>query len=240
MDYIDEIVDKCLIVLLFNALKLLFNALKLPFPLSHLLKSVLLLCLQYISHRVLPFPLSHLSYYLSLFLELASEMDSYPFSQTSKFVDLLNSQQSISFGNYEDSVSQASSQAVGTEDGGETGTQRRERRKWTPKDDIVLISSWLNTSKDPVVSNEQRSGAFWTRVAAYFAASHQDGGCDQRESRHCKQRWHRINDLVCKFAGAYAAASREKTSGQNENDVLKQAHQIFYTNHKHKFLLEHA
>ena len=85
-------------------------------------------------------------------------MDSYPSSQTSKFVELLNSQQSISFGNYEDSVSLSSSQApylrnLGTEDGGETGTERRERRKWASVDDILLISSWLNTSKDPVVSN---------------------------------------------------------------------------------------
>ncbi|XP_013639363.1 PREDICTED: uncharacterized protein LOC106344549 [Brassica oleracea var. oleracea] len=140
-------------------------------------------------------------------------MDSYPSSHTSKFVDLLNSLQSISFGNYEDSVSQASSQAVGTEDGGETGTQRRERRKWTPADDIVLISSWLNTSKDVMVSNEQKSSTFWSRVAAYFAASRQD---------------------------AYEAASREKTSGQNENDVLKLAHQMFYTNHNKKFFLEYA
>ncbi|XP_013583428.1 PREDICTED: glutathione S-transferase T2-like [Brassica oleracea var. oleracea] len=239
MDYIDEIVDKCLIVLLFNALKLLFNALKLPFPLSHLLKSVLLLCLQYISYRVLPFPLSHLSYYLSLFLELASEMDSYPSSQTSKFVDLLNSQQSISFGNYEDSVSQASSQAVGTKDGGDTGTQRRERRRWTPADDIVLISVWLNTSKYVVVRNEQKSSTFWSRVAAYYSASRQDGE-GQRGVLHCKQRWHKINDLVCKFCGAYEAASREKTNGQNENDVLKLAHQILYTNHKKKFFLEYA
>ncbi|XP_013699733.1 glutathione S-transferase T2-like [Brassica napus] len=172
-------------------------------------------------------------------------MDSYPSSQTSKFVELLNSQQSIFFGNNDDSVSLSSSQSpylgnLGTEDGGETGTERRERRKWTPKDDIVLTSSWLNTSKDSVVSNEQRSDAFWTRIAAYFAESRQDGGCKQREARHCKKRWHMINDLVCKFCGAYEAASREKTSGQNENDVLKQEHQIFYTNHKKKFLLEHA
>ena len=71
----------------------------------------------------------------SLFFSFS--MDSYPSSQTSKFVELLNSQQSISFGNYEDSVSLSSSQApylrnLGTEDGGETGTERRERRKWTP------------------------------------------------------------------------------------------------------------
>ncbi|KAF8097313.1 hypothetical protein N665_0291s0022 [Sinapis alba] len=164
-------------------------------------------------------------------------MDSYPSS--SNFVDLLNSQQTISFGNCEESVSLSSSRAngTGTDDGGET--QRRERRKWTLADDVLLISSWLNTSKDPVVSNEQRSGTFWSRVSAYFAASRQDGGCE-REALHYKQRWHKINDLVCKFCGAYEAASREKTSSQNENDVLKQAHQIFYTNHKKKFLLEHA
>ncbi|XP_048620165.1 glutathione S-transferase T2-like [Brassica napus] len=166
-------------------------------------------------------------------------MDSYPSSHTSKFVDLLNSQQSISFGNYEERVSLSSSQAFETEDGGESGTQRRERRKWTPADDIVLISSWLNTSKDPVVSNEQRSDTFWSKIAAYFAASRQDGGCE-REALHCKQRWHKINDLVCNLCGAYEAASREKTSAQNENDVLKLAHQIFYTNHKKKLLMEHA
>uniref|UniRef100_A0A0D3C9U8 Myb-like domain-containing protein n=1 Tax=Brassica oleracea var. oleracea TaxID=109376 RepID=A0A0D3C9U8_BRAOL len=172
-------------------------------------------------------------------------MYSYPSSQTSKFVEVLNSQQSISFGNYEDSVSLSSSQApylgtLRTEDGGETGTECRERRKWTHEDDILLISSWLNTSKDPVVSNDQRSGVFWTRITAYFAASQKVSGCKQREASHCKQRWHKINDLVCKFCGAYETATRERSSGQNENDVLKLAHEIFYNNHKKKILLEHA
>ncbi|XP_022566772.1 glutathione S-transferase T3-like [Brassica napus] len=49
-----------------------------------------------------------------------------------------------------------------------------------------------------------------------------------------------MNDLVCKFCGAYEAATREKSSGQNDNDVLKLAHKIFFTNHKKKFTLEHA
>ena len=77
--------------------------------------------------------------------------------------------------------------------------EHRERRKWTPTNDILLISSWLNKSKDPVVNNEQKSGAFWTRVAAYFAARPPVAGCEQREPSHCKQRWYKINDLVCKF-----------------------------------------
>ncbi|XP_018466155.1 glutathione S-transferase T3 [Raphanus sativus] len=162
-----------------------------------------------------------------------------PFAGTSKFV---------SFGNYEDSVSLSSSQLpfVGTQGAeassgfdGDTPAEPKGRQRWTASDDVVLISAWLNTSKDPVVNNEQRAGAFWRRVADYFAAS-QEAAATQREPKNCKHRWHRINDEVSKFCGAYEAATREKTSGQNENDVLKNAHRIFLINRKKKFTLEHA
>ena len=49
-----------------------------------------------------------------------------------------------------------------------------------------------------------------------------------------------MNDLVCKFCGAYAAATRQKTSGQSEGGVVKMAHVIFYNDHKIKFNLHHA
>uniref|UniRef100_A0A1J3HR31 65-kDa microtubule-associated protein 3 n=1 Tax=Noccaea caerulescens TaxID=107243 RepID=A0A1J3HR31_NOCCA len=123
--------------------------------------------------------------------------------------------------------------------GEDTPTERRKRRKWTPTDDAVLISAWLNTSKG-VVGNEQKLGAFWKRIAAYFASSPQVVGYEKREPSHCKQRWHKINDLVCKFCGSYDAAKREKGSGHNENDVLELAHQIFYSDHKKRFNIEHA
>ncbi|XP_024013978.1 glutathione S-transferase T2-like [Eutrema salsugineum] len=61
-----------------------------------------------------------------------------------------------------------------------------------------------------------------------------------REPDHCKQRWEKINDLVNKLCGSYEAASRERTSGQNENDVLKLAHELFYNDYNKKFTLEHA
>ncbi|KAF8107822.1 hypothetical protein N665_0116s0029 [Sinapis alba] len=156
-------------------------------------------------------------------------MDYNPFTHSSNFVGLLNSQQSISVGSSQ--VPTLVSDDVG---------ECRERRKWKPSDDIMLISSWLNTSKDPVVDNEQRSGAFWRRIATYYAASQKVVGCKEREPGHCKQRWHRINELVCKFCGSYKAATREKSSGCNENDVLKKAHEIFYNNYNKKFTLEHT
>ncbi|XP_013617374.1 PREDICTED: glutathione S-transferase T3-like [Brassica oleracea var. oleracea] len=154
-------------------------------------------------------------------------MDSNPYRHSSNFFDLLTSQQSV-FSLVEETILE------------DTPAERKERRMWTPVEDMVLISSWLNTSKDPVVGNEQRSGTFWKRIAAYFAASPKVAATDLREYTHCKQRWHKIKDQVNKFCGAFEAASREKTSGQNENDVLKLAHEIFFNNHQKNFILELA
>ncbi|KAF8111923.1 hypothetical protein N665_0071s0062 [Sinapis alba] len=159
-------------------------------------------------------------------------MDCNQYSQSSKFVELL-SRQTI-FGFSQDSVSLSSNLVE------ETTAERKERRKWSTVHDVVLISSWLNTSKDHIVGNEQKCGTFWKRIAAYFAGSPKVAASEQREWSHCKQRWQKINDLVNKFCGAYEAASREKSSCQNENDVLKLAHEIFYNNQKKKFNLEHA
>ncbi|XP_024007930.1 glutathione S-transferase T3-like [Eutrema salsugineum] len=123
--------------------------------------------------------------------------------------------------------------SVGVED-------RKERRKWSPKEDISLISAWLNTSKDPVVGNKQKAAAFWKRIQIYYNASHQLVGMHPREADQCKQRWGRINDQVCKFIGCYEAALQEQRSSQNEDDVMKAAHDIFFSDHGIKFSLDHA
>ncbi|KAF8085489.1 hypothetical protein N665_0666s0036 [Sinapis alba] len=169
-------------------------------------------------------------------------MDSSPYAHQTQFVELLNSQQDTVFRLVEGSVEPCSSQVpvFSSSCTEEKPTERTSRRTWTPSDDVVLISSWLNTSKDPLVGNEQRSGAFWARIAAYYAASPKVAPGGERKASHCKQRWHKINDLVSKFAGSYEAATREKTSGQNDVDVIKHAHEIFYNNYKKKFTLEHA
>ncbi|XP_013694122.2 glutathione S-transferase T3-like [Brassica napus] len=115
-----------------------------------------------------------------------------------------------------------------------------ERRKWTTQEDLVLISAWLNTSKDPIVSNQQKLGSFWKRIEDYFNSSPQLTGFASREWSQCKQRWGRLNDQVSKFVGSYQAALKEQASGQNENDVMKSAHDIFFNDYHGKFTLEHA
>nr|VDD53583.1 unnamed protein product [Brassica oleracea] len=81
--------------------------------------------------------------------------------------------------------------------------------KWSTAEDLVLISAWLNTSKDAVVGNEQRAGNFWLRITSYYNASPKVVGLAKREQN-------------------------------NEDDVLKAAHEIFFNDYKVKFALEHA
>jgi len=115
-----------------------------------------------------------------------------------------------------------------------------ERRKWTTKEDLVLISAWLNTSKDPIVSNEQKLGTFWKRIEAYFNSSPQLIGSLPREWGQCKQRWGRVNAEVCRFVGSHETALKEQASGQSENDVMKTAHDIYFNDYNLKFTLEHC
>lgn len=151
------------------------------------------------------------------------------FSQNSQgFVDLLTSQTSQTI----------DVESIGV---GSSGVPKPvERRKWTIQEDIVLISAWLNTSKDPIVSNQQKLGSFWKRIEKYVNESPQLIGCAPREWSQCKQRWGRVNEQVCKFVGSYEAALKEQSSGQNENDVMKSAHDIFFNDYGQKFTLEHA
>ncbi|XP_013601321.1 PREDICTED: glutathione S-transferase T3-like [Brassica oleracea var. oleracea] len=96
----------------------------------------------------------------------------------------------------------------------DTPVERLVIRKWTPADDEVLISVWLNSSKDVIVGNEQKSGTFWKRVGDNYAASPHGGeDGEKREHLHCKKRWQRINDQVNKFCAAYSAAERQISSG---------------------------
>ncbi|XP_048625258.1 glutathione S-transferase T3-like [Brassica napus] len=174
-----------------------------------------------------------------------------PFSEPYGFQNLLNSQQpnpSFSYVSREPSIQVPASdaRAFGTgcpEDANEDeviSSDRKERKKWSPTEDKVLISAWLNTSKDPVVGNEQKAMAFWKRIAAYFGSSPQLGGYEKRDTTSCKSRWGKINEGVCKFVGCYEAATKQKSSGQSEDDVLTMAHDIFFNDHKSKFTLEHA
>ncbi|KAJ0265370.1 Thioredoxin reductase 1 [Hirschfeldia incana] len=128
---------------------------------------------------------------------------------------------------------------------GASESSRKTRNKWSPADDDILISAWLNTNKDPYVGNpqmgnEQRASSFWKRIDAYCSLSPAAASLPERESRHCKQRWHKISDGVRKFVECYDHAWSQRTRGQSEDDVVQVAYHFFFNNYQRKFTLEHA
>ncbi|XP_019082652.1 PREDICTED: glutathione S-transferase T3-like [Camelina sativa] len=114
------------------------------------------------------------------------------------------------------------------------------RKRWTAEEDVNLISAWLNTSKDPVVSNEQRLQSFWKRVAAYYKANYGSSVSNARGPTQCKARWSKINHGVNKFVGCYAQASSRRKSGESEDDVLSMAYELYKNDKGKPFLLGHC
>ncbi|XP_013699659.2 glutathione S-transferase T2-like [Brassica napus] len=171
-----------------------------------------------------------------------------PYSQSAGYIGLLHSQhesvhhENSPYESFHSGSSQippfSSQQGDAPTPPTDTPVERGKRHKWTPAEDEKLISAWLNTSKDAIVGNNQKSGTFWKRVGDYFFAALNVG--ESCEHLHYRQRWQKINDQTNKFCGAYAAAERQISSGQHENDVLKVAHDIFYADQESKFTLEHA
>ncbi|XP_023644415.1 glutathione S-transferase T2-like [Capsella rubella] len=188
-------------------------------------------------------------------------MDSYnPYPHSSSYLELLNSQ--LDNQNQQNSNESfppeaynlasegpawSSQPSIGTPSDGtpamssQTPVTVKDRKKWNPCDDEVLISAWLNTSKDTIVGNQQKGGSFWHRVAEYYASSPSSTESGEQGLKvNCKQRWHKINEFTNKFCGSFATAERQNTSGHSDNDVLKVAHAIYYSDYKTRFNLEHC
>ncbi|XP_020870792.1 glutathione S-transferase T3-like isoform X2 [Arabidopsis lyrata subsp. lyrata] len=155
------------------------------------------------------------------------------FSSSQSFTNLLFSQ--------EDNPTPLSpSQPPFSESQTPTALAREPRVRWSVPEEKALASAWLNTSKDSVVGNEQRSAAFWARVAAYYAACPSVSKLTIREANTCKQKWQKMSELVVKFAGCYEFASRTPRSGETEDDILVLAYKLYHQDQKTKFSLEHV
>uniref|UniRef100_A0A0D3C1P6 Myb-like domain-containing protein n=1 Tax=Brassica oleracea var. oleracea TaxID=109376 RepID=A0A0D3C1P6_BRAOL len=75
---------------------------------------------------------------------------------------------------------------------------RGTNRKFSAMRTFLESVRHLRHSKDSIVGNEQKGDAFWKRIVEYYNSSPLLVGTVPRELGQCKQRWARINDLICK------------------------------------------
>jgi len=72
-------------------------------------------------------------------------------------------------------------------------------KNFSPDENCLLVSAWLNTNKDPITGVEQQTKQLWAQVHAYFVEN--GGNLNNRSQINISNRWQEINREVGKFVG---------------------------------------
>ncbi|XP_038719541.1 glutathione S-transferase T3-like isoform X1 [Tripterygium wilfordii] len=115
-----------------------------------------------------------------------------------------------------------------------TRTSRRSQN-FSIDDDKLLVSAWLNTSKDSIQGNAQNSNRYWQRINEFFNTH---GG--PRTQASLKQRWNDINKKCQKFSGYLSQIEGRHPSGQIEQGMLDNAKSMYVELERKPLMLEHC
>ena len=87
-----------------------------------------------------------------------------------------------------------------------------------PKEDLVVVSAWLNVNKDSVHGANQSKGIFWSRIHAYFGKNKTTPF--SRSESSIMHQWMTILSQVNKLCGCYEAIERRHQSGATIEDKV--------------------
>ncbi|KAL9665146.1 hypothetical protein QQ045_020557 [Rhodiola kirilowii] len=102
---------------------------------------------------------------------------------------------------------------------------RKKSPKWTTDQNLVLLSGWIKYGTNSVVGRNQKSEAYWGRIAEY--CNEHCSFDPPRDGVSCKNHYNYINKILGKWIGAYDGAKRMQGSGWSENDVLAKAQELY-------------
>jgi hypothetical protein len=147
--------------------------------------------------------------------------DSYPPSNTSTPLQGSNTIPSIPVNL--DSDAEHSVQDINSPKKNAAPVQKNKKSKeqnFTAPEDLLLCTTWLQISSDPIVHTGQRREGLWARIEKRY--NEQRGQYPCRLNRALSSRWDKIRADVSKFSGYYARVLREKQSGLTDDDKVRQ------------------
>ncbi|KAL5678714.1 hypothetical protein ACJX0J_014845, partial [Zea mays] len=97
-----------------------------------------------------------------------------------------------------------------------TKPKKTKEQNYTAAEDLLLCTTWLQISSDPIVHTGQRKKGLWARIEKRY--NEQRGEYPCRMNRALSSRWDKIRADVGKFSGCYARVLREKQSGLTDDD----------------------
>jgi hypothetical protein len=94
----------------------------------------------------------------------------------------------------------------------------KRQKNFNAKEDEIVVSAWLNVSKDPVQGANQSHTSFWHRVYEYYEANRNP--YPSRTESSIMHRWGYIQEMVNKYCACYDAIVRKNQSGSTIHDKV--------------------
>ncbi|XP_066333304.1 glutathione S-transferase T2-like [Miscanthus floridulus] len=92
----------------------------------------------------------------------------------------------------------------------------KRQKNFIPNEDEIVVSAWLNVSKDPVQGANQSHSSFWRRIYDYYE-THRKSFASRTESS-LMHRWMYILENVNKYCSCYDAIDHRNQSGKTIQD----------------------
>ena len=103
--------------------------------------------------------------------------------------------------------------------------QKGRSKNFVEEEDKLLVSAYLNISKDPITRRDKKDGKFWERVENYFHANREFES--DRNWSSLRHRWGIIQKEVGIFQSYYNAIERKNESGKTMNDKVNSKFDLF-------------
>jgi hypothetical protein len=94
----------------------------------------------------------------------------------------------------------------------------RRLGNYTQAEDEILVSAYMNVSKDPAIGTNQLGEAYWRHISDYY--NEHKKTANARTQHSLEHRWSDIQRDTMKFCAAYDKVIRLKQSGKREDDKV--------------------
>ncbi|XP_076943113.1 glutathione S-transferase T3-like [Bidens hawaiensis] len=109
---------------------------------------------------------------------------------------------------------------------------------FTSKEDVLLVSAWLNCSLDSIKGTDQKSSHFWAQIFKYFH-EHKET-TTERSVKSLTQRWSRIQKATNSFCSYLDQVEEVNQSGITQHDKFDKAKIMYQSIELCNFQFEHC
>ncbi|XP_025825422.1 glutathione S-transferase T3-like [Panicum hallii] len=123
-------------------------------------------------------------------------------------------------------------------DSGSQSKPKGRSKNFSEAEDILLVSEYLNISKDAIIGRDQKDGRYWERIDKYFHVNRTFES--DRNWSSLKHRWGIIHKDVSIFQGFHENIERRNESGKTSDDKVAEANAVLHELRKKAFPFFHA